>query len=200
MPRPKAPTRPTPAPLSGPELVAEMVAQFQPKLAKKSWSGMSPDDVPAGKTLMAADIETRAAAFGSVLDRLKDWYKEYTACEARLKARKTAGRQAALDALYDQRCLLICTLIVLRRPRLTLTDRLAARFVELYLREEGGFRPYAIYIEGVWDVIRPHATANGVGPHLRKALDRLIRQLRKTGFVNELKYADKLEELLARRR
>jgi hypothetical protein len=177
-----------------------MVAQFQPKLAKKSWSGMSPDDVPAGKALMAADIGTRAAAFGAVLDRLKDWYQEYTASEARWKQRKTAGRQAAMDALYDHRCLLICTLIGLRRPRLTLSDRLAAKLVGLYLREEGGFRPYAWYIEGVWDVIRPHAAAHGVGPHLRKALDRLIRKLRRTGFVNELKFADKFEGLLATRR
>lgn len=200
MPRPKARAKTTPAPPSGPELVDEMIAQFGPKLAKKSWSGMSPGDVPAGKVLLAADIETRAAAFGAVLDRLKDWYQEYTACEARWKARKSAAKQAALDALYDQRCLLMSTLFHLRRPRLTLTDRTAARFVELYLREQGGFRPYSCYIEAVWDLIRPHAAAHGVGPHLRKALGRLVRQLRQTGFVNELKYADKFEGLLAKRR
>jgi hypothetical protein len=175
--------------------VDQLIEQFRPKLARGSWSGKSPADVPAGKALLAADPATRAAAFGAVLDRLKDWYRAYIAFEASRGPRETPGSRRASDARYDQRCLLVSTLIDLRRPtRPPLSDRTAARFVEWYLREKGGFRPYACYIEWVWDVIRPQVAAHGVGPHLRKALGRLVRQLRKTNFV---KSAEKFEGLLA---
>jgi hypothetical protein len=175
-----------------------MITQFAPKLAKGSWSGKSPADVPAGKALLASDPATRGAAIGAVLDHLADWYRDYTAYEASRGPRETRGSRRASDALDDRRGLLVSTLIHLRRPpRPRLTDRTAAKVVQRYLREQGRFAPNACYIEGVWDIIRPHAVADGVGPHLRKAIGRLVRQLRKTGFVNELKFADKFEGLLA---
>ena len=202
MPRTKAPAKPTAAPASGPDLVDELVAQFEPKLVQTgSWSGMSPDDVPAGKALLAAGPATRAAAFGAVLDHLKAWYREYTAFVASRGPRQTPARRRAEDLLDARRCLLVSTLCCLRRPtRPPLTDRTAAKVVEWRLREQGGFGPWSCHIEMVWDIIRPHAVHDGLGPHLRKAIGRLIRQFRKTGFVNELKHADKFEGLLAGRR
>jgi hypothetical protein len=199
MPKAKPPSAATPEePPSGAELVDQLVAQFAPILARGSWSGKSPADVPAGRTLLAADAATRGAAFGTVLDRLKDWYGEYTAFEASRGPRETPARRREKDALFDRRCLLMDTLIHLRRPpRPHLTDRTASKFVEWHLREMRSFGTHDCHIEAVWDVIRPHAAADGIGPHLRKAIGRLVPRLRKTGFVIELKYADKFEELLA---
>ena len=127
----------------------------------------------------------------------RSWYGEYTALEASQGPREIAARRRAKDALFNRRGLLTDTLIHLRRPtRPHLTDRTASKFVEWHLREKGGFA-YGGRIEAVWDVLRLHAAADGIGPHLRKAITRLVPRLRKTGFVIESKYADKFEELLA---
>jgi hypothetical protein len=199
MPRTKAPAKPTGAepPASGPELVDQLLIQFRPKLAKGTWSGMAPDDVPAGKALLAADPATRAAAFGAVLDHLATWFREFRAYKASLRPGQTLSSSRAWVALDNRRCLLVDTLVHLRRHRLPLTDRTVAKFIERRIRENGHhFGAYTCHIEGVWDMVRPHVAANGVGPQLRKALMRLILNLRKTNFVNELKYADKFEQLL----
>jgi hypothetical protein len=168
------------------ELLEQATTELLPANTYDGKGNKKLGDVPAGKTILAQDNETRTVVLSAALDRLEQ-------LDAKLAAVRSQTEETKIERL---RSVLVLILEGLLRSALPLSEATMIRVLEWAIRtEDVGY--YSDALSALMLAAEHFAKGNAIGDSLRTTLEAAISHLRADPHDRECrKMADRLGKLL----